>query len=463
VRRKKEPESPYFFTLPTSHIHKMQQAPAAAQQQSNIYALLADAIENLEVNFDLKPLFDACVRNENLSRFNSDLWAFHHTCREVLQSPIQVEGEIVSGSVMTFLLATLSEPIIENDLRSFEDFPLVVFHPKWTHSEVSQVPIIHQSQQVIIDALFGLDWLLFCDLFVDETKTEDRLKQGKEMFKLLKNRICFMIHQESLSESILDVDDYSTKEKQNLYSRPDTSMYDYDSDDENFKKARLIAPQQDDKEDTVVNIAHVNVDFIYDMEIFISHFHTQFAEYDNLILSPIPFPLPSLSVFRKKLFEAIAVIQEPFLIKERILWQQTLETHKAHQEVYKHKYGITLKPKPRQLIVTKNDDLVMKSMVRSLKDIITRDIKDERVKIRLSTDSMFWVWSMQNGGELAKLKDKYIYRDRTRGKWITRFNGANYATPSFTHAFFALRKLSGPTATLDNGLRIDAFDPMMSG
>jgi hypothetical protein len=428
-------------------------------ERITIHTLIADAVENISDSFDLNPLFIACQTSKEIKKYRKELWSLHHVCRPIINEPIQVDGEIISGSLITFLLATLTVDILD-DHRKFKDFPLITFHEKWNHPLDHDVPISRQSQQVIVDALFGLDWFLFCDVYNDD-HTSEMIEQARELFKLLKSRICYFIHEYHLPNTVLNMEIYSNVEKKGLYSKPDTAQFDYDSDDEVFNKRSRIIKATDDLTDKDVEFSFVNTSFVYDMEVYISYFHEQFMLYDTTKINELNGTQPKLSTFRGKLFELVSSVNDKFLIQERTRWQQELEIHSGHIQVYKHHNGLTLKPKPRQIIVTKNDILVTNSMLKSFADITTRDTTFVKQKIRLSTDSMFWVWSLQNDKVVTHLLNKYIWRDRIRGYWIVKIHNQLFRVDSFTHGFFVLRNSLGENGELKNGVFLNAYDSLL--
>jgi hypothetical protein len=151
--------------------------------------------------------------------------------------------------------------------------------------------------------------------------------------------------------------------------------------------------------------------------------------------------LPCLSAFRSALFKWISEIDENHLIKRRMNWQHSLEIHEAHDRIHRHHHGLSFVPKPRQILVTKNDGLIDIGLVRSLQDITTRPIENLIPMIRLATDSMFAEWNAQNHKTLDKL-GTCIRRDRIRNTWVVEYQDRRFLVPSFTHGFFFLRKIS---------------------
>jgi hypothetical protein len=418
-----------------------------------LHELIADAVENIEPAYDLGPLFRACKEEPDIHKYRNDLWALHHSSRAVLNDPVQIEGDITSESVVTFLLATLAEKIVD-DPRTFGDFPLIKFHPKWDHPADKDIPISRQSQQVVVDALFGLDWFIFCDLF-NEDHSRDMIEQARTMFMLLRNRICHFIHSHHMSKSILNMDIYHDLEKAGLYSKPDTAAFDYDSDDEIYKQRTAIVKNSEEYLEKDVEVAFVNAAFVYDMEAYISFFHQQFMLYDTSVVEDAP--QVSLSRFRGKLFELVSSLDKKFLVQKRVEWQVALEVHETHYQVHKNHHGLTIKPKPRQVIVTKNDGLVLNSTIRSFEDIVTRDVEFTAAKIRLSTDAMFWAWTLQNDNIVSKLNNKLIWRDRLRGHWVIKARDRLFKVKSFTHGFFALRDIIGQ----EGDFNLAAYDALL--
>lgn len=413
----------------------------------NIQTLIADAIENMERGYDLYPLIEACKKEPNIKRYRADLWALHHISRKVLNDPVQVDGVITSESVSTFLLATLTEEVID-DPRRICDFPLIKFDQKWLHPMDIDVPISRLSQHVIVDALFALDWFLLCDQY-NAHHSREMINEAREMFNLIKNRICFLIHADHLSKDILNAEDYADVEKKGLFSKPDTAVFDYDSDDEMYNKRPKDVEDLTHKD---VEVAFANPAFAYDMEAYITFFHEQLFALDTTTVHEAA--QPTLSKFRGALFDAVATIDEKHLIKERLRWQIELEIHEAHVQVHKHHHGLTLNPKPRQILVTKNDRLV--TYIKSFQDITTRDVDFTQQRIRMSTDSMFWVWSMQSDKVVKKLLGVYIWRDRMRGHWVVKLGDRLVKAKSFTHGFFILRS---ENAEID-GVDLKGYDAM---
>lgn len=414
----------------------------------SIQTLIADAVEYMEKGYDFTLLIEACKRERDIKRHRNELWALHHCARKVLNEPIQVDGVITSESVITFLLATLSEEVID-DPRRIDDFPLIKFHPKWSHPMDKDVPISRLSQHVVVDAMFALDWFLLCDQCNDEHSPE-MIQQAREMFSLIKNRICFLIHAHHLSKDILNAEDYAEVEKKGLFSKPDTAVFDYDSDDEMYNRRPKDVEDLTHKD---VEVAFANTAFVFDMEAYITFFHEQLFAYDTTSVQEVA--QHRLSRFRGALFDAVSTVDEKYLIKERLRWQLELEIHDAHIQVHRHHHGLTLNPKPRQILVTKNDGLV--TFIKSFKDITTRDVEFTRQRIRLSTDAMFWAWSMQGDKVVSKIKDVYIWRDRVRGHWVVKLGNRLLKAKSFAHGFFLLRNEHEEI----DGLDLRGYDSML--
>lgn len=421
---------------------------------------IKDAIENYEDGYDLSSLFTLCETAERSDKNTSLLWSLHHTCYDTSSFSVQLNGQILSSSLLTFVMAATSEKLPDTDLRTIKDFPLVVMHTKWVHDLFLQVPILRLSQQVVVDTLLGLDWFMTGDMFTYyHERTTEEMKQCRDLFRLLRIRIFYFIQSTSLSTNILDMEEYSKVEKAGILKKVDTSEVDYASDDETFNKR--VHMLEEDFSENDIEVAYVNSKFIYDMDALITYHQQEWFRYDNTVVVDSPIPFRELSVFRSKIFELITTIDDKKdIVRQRSLWQESLQITPAHIRIFKRSYGITNQPTVRQVMVVKNDVLPDIGQCNNFEDIVTRRVTPDKViMLRLATDSLFHTWSLQHNGETAAVLNKYIIRDKMRNIWTVKLGDDIVRANSFTHAFFLLRDYMGDEPIIDDK-HLDVYDAL---
>lgn len=423
---------------------------------SSVEACIAHALENMNEQYSLDPLYRACMQCDNLQSYRADLWALHHSCYDMLKPSMQLNGQIVSNSMLSFLLAVHTEPVVD-DSRSMKDFPLLTIHQKWIHDTTLSIPISRLSQQVVVDLLFGLDWFLLCDVF-SPPHTSDLIYQARELFQLIQNRIFFMIQCSSLSKDILDMPHYIHIEKQGLLKKLDTSQLDYASDEEAFHSKQVLMDHDVSGMDN--QVAFVNAAFLYDMDTILTHFQQEWYKYDQYSLKPGPSPVPNLSKFRSHLFSWIASLSEKQVLKRRREWQEELQVHSGHKRIHTRLYGCTSQPTASQVIALHNDSLIDLGKCTSLLDLTARHTGEHaQTMMRLATDSIFYHWSQQHQNLGKALLGPWIWRDRIRAVWVASTgHGCCVTAPSYTHAFFILRESLGKDAILMKDVDLSLYD-----
>lgn len=396
--------------------------------------------------FDLDPLYDACVKYKDLCDYRNELWALHHISRPYLLHTFQDDGEIISGCLTTFILAARSERIID-DKRSMADFPLIVLHKKWTYDAYISVPISRYPQTVVVSLLLGLDWLVFSDLFGPD-HTPEFLRQVKEIFFLIQNRILFFINSHTLDSDLLNMPEYREIVNTVLIEAVDTVEYDYASDEETFMLGRNLT-----RDEFSIKGAHVNTTFLYDMEAYLTHFQAQFAKLETKTIIPRVANHVSLSRLRKHLITKVAEVDHTHVVRQRMDWQHKLQIHEAQERVFRHHNGLSIRTvRPRQIIVNLNDDLITQGEVTSFADLTTRQTGDKKfasAMVRLATDAMLWVWSEQTSGVIQALYPKYIYRQSITNTWIAETPAGPVEVQSLAHGFIELRRTTEKIESID--------------
>jgi hypothetical protein len=388
--------------------------------------------------FDLHPLFEVCCSTPDIVVYKHHIYALHHTCYEDFVGHRQICGQILSSSLLTFVLMAHTHVGLD-DPRKVSDFPLLTIHKDWLH--LGDQPVSRMSQQTAVDALLGLEWLVFSELF-GEPRTEAWIQQARALYGLLQNRIFVFVQSGGESLEVLDMEKYRTKHKRGLFAAVNTAEFDYASDDEQFKKKKLIAPVDLTTRD--LEYATVNTVFLFDMDAIITHFQYQWYLHDltKPIIAPAG-PQPNVSVFRGWLFSVITKLNATQVIKARRTWQETLQMAPPYERIYLRENGFGSKVAARHVILLKNEKVAEMGVCVSVDDITTRTIKKTEIMLRLATDSMFSFWAVQNDNVFAVLIPDTIYRDRIRDVWLVHIGGSLLPCSSFTHAFRVLRVSMG--------------------
>ena len=401
---------------------------------------------------DAKLLYDRCCTLPNLIPFRAELWAAHFTCYDDFSTPVQLSGKILCKSMLTFILCAHTEVPLD-DPRRLSDFRSLKVHKDFIHEGDS--PISRMSLQVVTDLIWGFEWLVLSELF-EVKRTPEFIKEAQQLYRLLRNRIFFFIASESLSNTVLDVVLYTIEEKKGLFAKVDTSDVDYASDDEIYKTRKQRLDADLSKHD--LTTMYVNSNFIYDMDSVFSHFERHWHFYHKTQDLIQTTPQPQLSKFRKWLFEQTETLEVRETLKARREWQESLQITPAIERVFKRVYGISQKPKPRQMIVVKHVSFVEVGACTSYLEITTRSKgKNHEIMLRLATDSMFQVWCIQMG--LTMDLSKVIFRDRIRNVWLVKIDEYYIEASSYTHGFRILRMHMNETKYIRK-IDVSIFDAM---
>ncbi len=153
--------------------------------------------------------------------------ALYNTCWDDWSKLLCGDKSVMCYSKFTFTLyATFSPPLVETDLRTYNDFPLVSIESKWLH--LGHLPITQMCLKMIVDTLFGLEWATMSTVLGEE-RTPECIKQHYEMYELVKSRIFHLMNRDDLSKNILNNDKYTIIKKRGLVEKVDNSDINYDS------------------------------------------------------------------------------------------------------------------------------------------------------------------------------------------------------------------------------------------
>lgn len=430
-------------------------------QRQVVKKLISHAISNAEPTYDLEPIIKACMKLEDRSTVEVDLWVLHHLMRPHLLTPHIDDGDVLSGALSTFLLASSCNEFVD-DPRCLSNFPLIKIHPKWIHELHLPVPITRLSQRACWDMLVGLDWFVMSDVFAPTGRNEEFIYQIKQLFMLIQTRLFYLVHGSSFDVSIIDMK--TDRETEDIYLGEivDTTEVDYSSDND----AVLIesVTDADATKSATITVANVGLRFIYNLESLVSHFHDALRQSDeHATCETLETPWFEIGAFRKHLEVMLQGIDEVWLMRGRMDWQHSLQVHSGQERVFRRDNGLSIRTvRPRQVIVNLNDAVITQGHLSKREELFARlssmTADEHRASVRMSTDAMFWSVSEQGKRMLRAFYPQRIWRDRVRNRWLVRIRDDRVvASVSMTHCFFLLRYEHLPETHID-GIDVSAYD-----
>lgn len=432
-------------------------------QTEIVKRLINHAILNPEPSYNLDPLIRAFLKLESTSGLEIDLWVMHHLMRPYFLNPHVDDGDVLAGSLSTFLLASSCIKFVD-DPRNLGHFHHIKIHTKWIHDVHLPVPITRLTQRTCWDMLLGLDWFTMSDVFSPMSRSEEVVDQIKQLLKLLQMRLFYLIHGSSFDVSIIDMKDERDTEDYFLGETIDTTETDYSSDTEQHTQKK----DTEKNEAETITVANVGLRFLYNLEAIISNFHTELKNSDEYAGCEIgEFSWFKIGMFRKYLETMLSNVDETWLMRSRMDWQHSLQVHIGQERMFRRINGIEIRSvRPRQVIVNLNDDLITQGHISRREELLswkTGVSQDEhRATVRISTDAMFWAVSEQGSKVLRAFFPGKIWRDRVRNRWMVRIsNDRVMTTPSLTHSFFALRYAYYDSDHID-GVDVSAFNSFIS-
>lgn len=400
------------------------------------------------MNCELELLSEWCRENSKKEDAYHILHAFHCSqWEEYLSNLIYVKEEIVSKSTFTFYFYSMFNQMDVNNLKTMEDFGLLVFQKKWVHTEFI-VPVLGISMGVLIDALKALEWHVLCD-HKFKKRTVVWYSQVKELLELLRSRASEFIQKNDWDLETLDAEDGYVYQVPIETGDADAAAGGYESDEELFNRNKSM---------------YFDFSFIAEKTYgatfkFIIFCDSIFTELDKAIklkecteLQEVEGGMPSLDKFRGWLFQQVSQVREEVVITARADWYLKLYVTEAMIRQFKYERGFNQNINLYNILMCHNEDLI-EPRVSSMIEFKTRPVFDVEYNIRINTDAFFNYVSPQYGDVVNSLvwfsvyspcpwRDNYIYHERIGNDWIVVVSeDEKIKTPSLTHAFVCLRAI----------------------
>lgn len=295
------------------------------------------------------------------------------------------------------------------DDRGIKSFALLRLRDIWIHTDT---PILHMTQEEIVDTVHGLQWLLLSEIYVQtHTRTEAWFREFIDAMNLARVRVFDLIKNETDKE-VLNVDKYTelavTEEEE--AERKRASEYDYDSDEET-RRGKKVGMDKNIVDEFLTPPHRTNDAFVMDMD---SAFRAMDAAlcarwaYGDIPTHPQKIDLRPL---RTRLFKEWKEIKETTVLEYRRKWIQDLLIVPSYTEVHTRWKPFDKRPTSRSVLVTKNDTLAYISVPKSIMDIVMPPAISEGpnggVDMRMHTDAALFYISASS-----------VHNDHVREIWL---------------------------------------------
>ena len=430
-------------------------------------AWVTEIAREASVESDLHDFFVACMdhpaERQALARAIRGL---HLATWDVFSNVAIIEGAISCNSMLLFLLVAENAPEVD-DPRTPQDFPLLKIDAVWTHDVE---PVSRMTMQVVTDTLYGLEWIAFSDVFA-ERRSPAFIAQVRELFYLVRSRILFMVRDDALPTSVMDVEEFRTKTVQRKFKALDTRDLDYDSGEDAMPRKRMRMAE--DKSELNRQVGQVTPEFVHDMDAMLVAFERALMRYD---LDPAPDPEPrevgpaheasraKMSRFRSWVYDNTRRLDEKRCLDAQRFWIEEMQVTPVHERIFRRIHGQRTPVIRRQIVVCKAEHFVKHGRSNSFEELSARPVsRDTAPLLRINADSMFnhlcnqGTTVGQEGMVRALMSKGLIVRDRLRNTWVVKLGERRQCARSFIHAFRALRAHMRPVTHVDK-MDVSVYD-----